>query len=46
LGTASFVIPKVSRKIVNSTYKVGVKKQNEKEDDDWGIEMIKKAKDK
>ena len=32
LGTASFVIPKVTRKVVNSTYKAGMKRQNEKDD--------------
>lgn len=44
LGISSLIIPKLSRKVANSIYKINVKKQNEK-DNDWGPEIIKKNKD-
>lgn len=44
LGISSLIIPKLSRKVANSIYKINVKKQNEK-DNNWGPEIIKKNKD-
>lgn len=44
LGVSCFLTPMILKKCTNNLYKSMVKKENQKDDDDWGPEIIKKIK--
>lgn len=42
LAISSTILPKLISSTVDSSYKENVRKKLEKEDDDWGPEIVKK----
>ena len=46
LGTACYVIPKISPKLTNYIYQNNIKRKNIQNTDDWGPEIVKKTDNK